>query len=262
VAFCAGYPQGGVDTCQGDSGGPLFVAGTNGEHVQAGITSFGKGCAQPNAYGVYTNLGLFEQWIKDIVPNAYFVQPPSSQAGSHLAEIAGFKPGGPPSPHGQVAVDIKHVPCPSTHAASVVTMGVNHIKAGSCIRVTVTSGVSGHLRVLSLNSQGKVHTIFPNPYSGSGQTGATDGAVQAGRTIAIPGGGDDFYFKVSPPFGSAHVVAIVASEEVGLPKIAKGLGLERTTEELVDELAEIARQINVHPLSARAVGTRQYEVVE
>src|SRR5262249_32600451 len=81
VAFCAGYPQGGVDTCQGDSGGPLFVAGPNGEPVQAGITSFGKGCAQPNAYGVYTNLGLFEQFIKDIVPNASFVLPPSAQGG-------------------------------------------------------------------------------------------------------------------------------------------------------------------------------------
>ena len=121
VAFCAGYPQGGVDTCQGDSGGPLYVAGVNGEHVQAGITSFGKGCAQPNAYGVYTNLGLFEKWIKDIVPDAYFVQPPSSQAGSHLAEIAGVKPGGPPSPHGQVSVDIRHVACPSTYSASAAS---------------------------------------------------------------------------------------------------------------------------------------------
>jgi secreted trypsin-like serine protease len=262
MAFCAGYPQGGVDTCQGDSGGPLYVSGTNGEHVQAGITSFGKGCAQPDAYGVYTNLGLFEQWIKDIVPNAYFVQPASSQSGSHLADIAGVKPGGPPTPKGQVSVDIKHVACPGTDGASVVTKDANRIKAGSCIRVIVTSGVTGHLRVLSLNSEGKVDTIFPNDYSGSSQTGATDGLVHAGKTVAIPGGGDDFKFTVSAPFGAAHVVAIVASEEVGLPKIAKGRGLQRTTAEFVDELAEIARQINVHPLAARAVGTRQYEVVE
>ena len=86
--------------------------------------------------------------------------------------------------------------------------------------------------------------------------------MRAGKTVTIPGGGDDFNFTISAPFGAAHVVAIVASEEVGLPKIAKGRGLQRTTAELVDELAEIARQINVHPLAARAVGTRQYEVVE
>ena len=262
VAFCAGYPQGGVDTCQGDSGGPLYVTGTNGEHVQAGITSFGKGCAQPNAYGVYTNLGLFEQWIKDIVPNAYFVQAPSSQSGSHLADIAGVKPGGPPSPHGQVSVDIKHVACPGTSVATVVSKDVNQIKVGSCIRVIVTSGVTGHLRILGRNAEGKVDTIFPNDLSGSSLMGATEGHVRAGRSMTVPGGGDDFYFKVGAPLGVAHVIAIVASEEVGLPKIAKGRGLKRTTDELVDELAEIARQISVHPLAARAVGTRQYEVVE
>jgi V8-like Glu-specific endopeptidase len=263
VAFCAGYPQGGVDTCQGDSGGPLYVAGSNAEHVQAGITSFGKGCARPNAYGVYTNLGLFEQWIKDLVPNAYFVLPPSTQPGSHLAAIGGVKPGGPPSPHGQVAVDIKHVPCPSSHGAPVAAKDVNRIKVGSCIRVVVTSGVTGHLRVLSRNAQGKVDTIFPNEHSGSGQAGATSGTVQAGRTVTLPGGGDDFYFKVSAPLGPAHVIAIVASEEVGLSQISKAhSGQGRTSEELSDELAEIARQINVHPLAARAVGTRQYEVVE
>jgi V8-like Glu-specific endopeptidase len=262
VAFCAGYKQGGVDTCQGDSGGPLYVAGTNGEHIQAGITSFGKGCAQPDAYGVYTNLGLFEQWIKDIVPNAYFVQPPSGQAGSYLEKISGFKLGGPPSPHGQVSVDLKHVPCPSTVAADVVTKDVNQIKAGSCIRIRVTSGVTGHIRVLSLNAKGVVHTVFPNDFSGGEQVGATDGSIQAGRTIGIPGGGDSFYFKVDPPYGKAHVIAIVAGEAVGLPKIAQGRALQRTTEELVDELAEIDRQITAHPLVPRAVGTRQYEVVE
>ena len=86
--------------------------------------------------------------------------------------------------------------------------------------------------------------------------------MREGKTVALPGIGDDFVFKVSAPFGVAHVIAIVASEEVGLPKIAKGRGVQRTTGELVDELAEIARQINVHPLAARAVGTRQYKVVE
>jgi V8-like Glu-specific endopeptidase len=261
VAFCAGYPQGGVDTCQGDSGGPLFVAGPNGEPVQAGITSFGKGCAQPNAYGVYTNLGLFEKFIKEVVPGASFVLPPSSPGGSPLGDIAGVTPGGPPSPHGQVSVDIKHVPCPGA-GQEIASTSANRIKAGSCIRVIVTSGVTGHLRVLSLNAQGKVETIFPNDFSGSIQTGATDGLVRAGRTVTIPGGGDDFYFKVGAPYGVANVIAIVASEEVGLPKIAKGRALERSTTEFVDELAEIARQINVHPLSARAVATRGYEVVE
>ncbi|XP_075984150.1 trypsin Blo t 3-like [Anticarsia gemmatalis] len=52
--FCAGFDAGGVDTCQGDSGGPAVSTRTG---RQAGITSFGYGCAQPNSPGVYTRIG-------------------------------------------------------------------------------------------------------------------------------------------------------------------------------------------------------------
>jgi len=262
MAFCAGYKQGGVDTCQGDSGGPIYVSGANGEHIQAGLTSFGKGCARPDAYGVYTNLAPFEPWIKERVPSVSFVQPPSGQTGSYLEQIAGFKPGAAPSSHGQVSVDLRHVPCPGTVAASAATKDVNQIRPGSCVRVRITSGVTGHIRVFSLNAKGKVHTMFPNAWSGGEQVGATDGSIQAGKTIGIPGGGDSFFFKVDPVYGRAHVIAIVVGPELGLPKIAQGRALERSTEEFVDELAEISRQITAHPLVPRAVGTRQYEIVE
>ncbi|EGU44038.1 trypsin-like serine protease [Vibrio splendidus] len=61
-AFCAGYSDGGYDSCQGDSGGPIVVS-TNGAYEQLGIVSWGKGCAQSNAYGVYTNISYFDDWI-------------------------------------------------------------------------------------------------------------------------------------------------------------------------------------------------------
>ena len=54
---CAGYPQGGVDTCQGDSGGPMFGKTSGGEYRVTGATSFGDGCARPNAPGVYARVG-------------------------------------------------------------------------------------------------------------------------------------------------------------------------------------------------------------
>lgn len=62
--LCAGYTEGGADACTGDSGGPLvrFDEAT-GELVQMGIVSWGEGCGNAQAYGVYTNLNVFANWI-------------------------------------------------------------------------------------------------------------------------------------------------------------------------------------------------------
>ncbi len=61
--ICAGYAGGGKDSCQGDSGGPLIVPDGNGGWLQAGIVSWGEGCAEPNKYGVYTRLANYTLWI-------------------------------------------------------------------------------------------------------------------------------------------------------------------------------------------------------
>ena len=60
--LCAGYLEGQRDACQGDSGGPLVCLG-----LQAGIISFGSGCAQPLLPGVYTDVAFYKQWILDTV---------------------------------------------------------------------------------------------------------------------------------------------------------------------------------------------------
>ncbi|HEY1238652.1 MAG TPA: serine protease [Solirubrobacterales bacterium] len=53
---CAGHLEGGVDTCNGDSGGPLESALEGGGYRLVGITSWGFGCAESAAPGVYTRI--------------------------------------------------------------------------------------------------------------------------------------------------------------------------------------------------------------
>ncbi|XP_048055252.1 tryptase-like isoform X1 [Megalobrama amblycephala] len=79
--ICAGLTQGGKDTCQGDSGGPM-VSQQCTVWVQAGITSWGYGCADPNSPGVYTRVSQYQTWITNNIrqnlPGFVTFNPPNS----------------------------------------------------------------------------------------------------------------------------------------------------------------------------------------
>lgn len=62
--FCAGVEAFDKDSCQGDSGGPIVVADNTGTgFFQAGVVSWGNGCAVNGYPGVYTRLSQYGDWL-------------------------------------------------------------------------------------------------------------------------------------------------------------------------------------------------------
>ena len=58
--LCAAAPD--RDSCHGDSGGPLITQ-EDDHFTQIGVVSWGMGCAEPDAPGVYARVTSQLEWI-------------------------------------------------------------------------------------------------------------------------------------------------------------------------------------------------------
>jgi secreted trypsin-like serine protease len=261
ATVCAGYDEGKKDSCQGDSGGPLFVRSPNLEPVQVGVVSWGPGCAQPKAIGVYASVGYFEGWIRQRVPNASFAKGTSQNlqggggANQQIQNYVGVGGGtAQPSQLAQVTLDIAQG---------------SQIKVGDRLDVSVTSSVDGHLFLFNQEMGGKAYQIFPNKLSGGNLPGQAKAHINRGQRVTVPGPLDRFVLRIKPPAAKNRVIALVVPSDVKVDDLAQKNEGMQTIDDFDAFLASIVgreqstRGVSVEEATPtkRAVAIREYDIV-
>lgn len=258
--FCAGEKRGGKDSCQGDSGGPLFVRDNDGQVLQAGVVSWGKGCARADYYGVYASVGTFQSWIRGRVQDAVFVgasdgQRPTDAATTPLTD--GATTTVKPSRVAQVSIDI---------------VQGDRVPVNSFIDIKVQSSVPGAVVIYAETPGGTAKQIYPSkifPASGGDPAVAR---IDAGKVLQIPSEeqrGKGYRFIIRPPEGTSHLRAIVVPDKPKVLEVIRSHAdgepipdLTRVINDLVDaELdTRAAEPTRVEPTD-RGTATKVYQII-
>jgi hypothetical protein len=205
--LCAGLELGGRDSCQGDSGGPLIVRNPGGCPYQVGIVSWGEGCAMEKAYGVYTRVSHYAQWIQGHVGPLRgsadaIMGGPSRLSEAEIAESFAQLKAELGSTGGKVQVGL---------------MGGNRVRLGSDVVIEANSSIAGQLMILDINADREVTLIFPNRFV----TQAQIGRIGAGERIAVPGAGYGFtVFRAVEPVGRGRLLALVVPDDFDTKRFA------------------------------------------
>jgi Trypsin len=207
--ICAGLNTGKKDSCQGDSGGPLVSFDVNGCPYQVGIVSWGNGCARQMAYGVYTRISAYKQWITKYAPDVLAVQDDQTRVAA-LLNLEGLI--------NQLRAILQ--PLPGDLALSVelkagaknlgLANGHPFLVEDQRALVTVQSKLAGKLVLIDINADGQVTQIYP---SIKAQTSDIKASSNGEKTFAPS---NNSWFRVAKPYGMAKIIGVVLPSEFPL----------------------------------------------
>ena len=242
--ICAGLEQGGKDSCQGDSGGPLIMTDAQGCPWQVGLVSWGEGCAERNAYGVYTRISQYADWIQ-----------------KHTGPLAGAAPALQASGAGALSPvlleeglkQLESLLGPSKGRLKLGIRGGNRVRLGQQVIFEALSDLAGKLIILDINASHEVTLIYPNRFVPA----ADPGRIRAAQQVAVPGPDYPGFtaFQAVEPIGKGELLAVVAPEEFDLERFAANRMVVSKGFQPVNDppsfLMRIIRQIEL-ALAARA----------
>jgi secreted trypsin-like serine protease len=204
--ICAGLEEGGQDSCQGDSGGPLVAEGEDAEPRQIGIVSWGDECAKKKAYGVYTRVSNFADWIQKHVGPL--------RSGSRF----GPQPNLTPEQLQAFFAQLEGVLGSTERRISLGVQGGNRVRVGENVRFEAISDIAGRLIIFDINADRKVTLIYPNSFVDKGDIGK----ISANEHVTIPGANYPGFtaFQAAEPLGKGYLVALVAPENFDIERYA------------------------------------------
>jgi secreted trypsin-like serine protease len=233
--LCAGLELGGRDSCQGDSGGPLVARDRGGCPYQVGIVSWGAGCADREAYGVYTRVSHYADWIQ-------------RQVGALRGASDDVRDAQRLTDH-EIDEGLGQLKTLLGPAASQVRIGVrggNRIRIDTEVVIEATSPVAGQLLILDINADREMVVIFPNRFVAQSKVAR----LAAGERVVVPGPDYGFTgFRAVEPLGKGRLVALVVPMEFDITRFGAGSAAAKGSFDPVERppgyLMRLIRQIEL-----------------